>query len=95
MLIRYRDGSTFEAIVLLLEGAVMRLALKDAEDVLELRLVRGTWLTEDGEPVTFDFTLNVFAAVGIVPPAEPPADTKPALARSISAPSPQPRDYLN
>jgi hypothetical protein len=92
MLIRFRDGSLFEAVILLLEGAAMRLALKDAQDVLELRLLNGTWVTEDGEPVTFDFSLNVFAAVGIIPPADSTEADTPALPRFTLAPVP---DYLN
>ena len=82
----------FEAVILMLQGAAMRVALKGADDVLELRLVNGAWVAEDGEPVTFDFTLNIFAAIGIVPPAELLERDTPALPRFTLRPVP---DFLN
>jgi hypothetical protein len=82
----------FEAVILTLSGGMMRLAVKDAEDVLELRLVHGVWVTPDGEPVTFDFTLNIFSAIGIVPPADAESERAPALPRFTLTPVP---DYLN
>jgi hypothetical protein len=70
MLIRYRNGLLVEAVILALTGSKMRVALKDGDDVLELRLIKDLWVTEDGEPVTFDFTLGILAAAGIAPPAD-------------------------
>jgi hypothetical protein len=70
MLIRYSSGCLFEAIILSLSSDSLRVARKDADDVLEFRLVNGVWLSEDLEAVTFDFTMAVLAAVGIVPPAD-------------------------
>ena len=67
MLIRYSDGKILIAIVLALTGPVLRVALKDSDDVTEFRLVDGSWLSEDRGPVTFDFPLGVFEAIGIMP----------------------------
>ncbi len=69
MLIRYQNGSLLEAIILSLEGAVLRVAPKDADDVIEFRLINGVWVSDDCELVRFDFTMAVLAAVGIVAPA--------------------------
>ena len=46
----------------------MRVALKDTDDVMEYKLVDQTWISEDCEPVTFEFPLGVFEAIGIMPP---------------------------
>ena len=70
MIIRYRNGMFVEAVILSLTGSKMRVALKDGDDVAEFRVVKDTWISEDGEPVTFDFTLSILAAAGIVPPAD-------------------------
>ena len=70
MLIRYQNGDLFEGVILSLHGGVLRVALKDGDDVSEYRLTNGVWLAENCEPVTFDFTMAVLAAVGIVPPEE-------------------------
>jgi hypothetical protein len=85
MLIRYRNGLLAEAVILSLTGSKMRVALKDADDVLELRLIKDMWVTEDGEPVTFDFTLSILAAAGIAPPADTAeARHKPAVSSVLS-----------
>lgn len=69
MLIHYRDGKTLAAILLSLKGNQMRVAVKDADDVGEFRLVNGVWISECCEPVTFEFPTAIFQAVGIVPDA--------------------------
>ncbi|HLK65959.1 MAG TPA: hypothetical protein VKU19_21135 [Bryobacteraceae bacterium] len=69
MLLHYRDGRVLAAILLSLKGDLMRVALKDADDVLELRLVNGVWITENCELVTFEFPTAVFEAVGMIPDA--------------------------
>jgi hypothetical protein len=82
MLIRYRNGLLAEAVILSLTGSKMRVAMKDGEDVAELRLIKDTWITEDGEPVTFDFTMAILAAAGIAPPADlalPQPSSAPAV----------------
>jgi hypothetical protein len=70
MLIRYRNGLVVEAVILSLTGSKMRVAPKNGEDVVEYRLVKDIWISEDGEPVAFDFTMSILAAVGIEPPAD-------------------------
>lgn len=70
MLIRYQNGEIFEGVIVSLNGGVLRAVLKDGDDVTEFRFVSGVWLSETCEPVTFDFTMAILAAVGIVPPEE-------------------------
>jgi len=69
MLIHYTDGRVREGITMALTGGVMRVALRDEDDVVEFRLINDRWVCEDCEPVTFEFPIAVFEAVGIVPPA--------------------------
>ena len=69
MLMHYRDGRVVAGILLSLKGDTMRVAVKDADDVLELRLMNGLWISESCEAVTFEFPTAVFQAVGIVPDA--------------------------
>ena len=68
MLIRQADRKTRPAIILALTGQVMRVALKDSDDVAEYRLVNQTWISGDFDPVTFEFPFGVFEAIGIMPP---------------------------
>jgi hypothetical protein len=70
MLIHYRDGRVLAGILLSLKGSQMRVALKDADDVGEFRLVSGVWISDSCEPVSFEFPTAVFQAVGIVPDAQ-------------------------
>jgi hypothetical protein len=46
----------------------MRVALKDSDDVEEYRLLDQTWISGRCEPVTFEFPLGIFEAIGIMPP---------------------------
>jgi len=62
--------------MLALTGRTMRLALKDTDDVMEYKLVDQTWISEDCEPVTFEFPLGVFEAIGIMPPGPSSGYTK-------------------
>jgi hypothetical protein len=97
MLIRYQNGDLFEGIILSLQGGVLRVALKDGDDVAEFRLLNGVWLSETCEPVTFDFTMAVLAAVGIVPPgdSEPARDKELTPAGAEPAFPVIPAGYLN
>jgi hypothetical protein len=79
MLIRYTDGRVLAGILLVLTGSLMRVALRDEDDVAEYRLVSGRWVSEDCEPVTFEFPLAAFQAAGIVPETEQP-EPPPSLA---------------
>ena len=68
MIVRAANGKKHAAVILALTGRVMRVALKDTDDVMECKLVNQTWISEDCEPVTFEFPLGVFEAIGITPP---------------------------
>jgi hypothetical protein len=70
MLIHYADGRVLAGILLSLKGSEMRVAVKDADDVGEFRLVNGFWISEACERVTFEFPTAIFQAVGIVPDAQ-------------------------
>jgi hypothetical protein len=72
MLIRYFDGTIRVGILMALTGSYVRVALKDEDDVAEYRLVSGRWISEDCEPVTFEFPLAAFQAAGIIPEAQGP-----------------------
>ena len=68
MIVRVANGKKRAAVILALTGHMMRVALKDTDDVMEYKLVNQTWVSEDCEPVTFEFPLGVFEAIGIMPP---------------------------
>jgi len=67
MLLHYGDGRVLACVLLSLNGAQMRVAVKDADDVLEIQLINGLWISESCDPVTFEFPTAVFGALGIVP----------------------------
>lgn len=63
MTIRFADGSSHEALILRLSGAVMRLALKDRADAVELTLSGDMWFCNEAQQeVFFEFTLDSEAA---------------------------------
>jgi hypothetical protein len=68
MLVRNASGSKQPGVILALTGSMMRVALKDSDDVEEYRLVNQTWVSTQCEPVTFEFPLGVFEAIGMMPP---------------------------
>lgn len=68
MLVRNASGKTHPAVILALTGSNMRVALKDSDDVEEYRLVDQTWVSGHCEPVTFEFPLGIFEAIGMMPP---------------------------
>jgi hypothetical protein len=70
LLMHYGDGKVYTGILLSLVGNQMRVAVKDADDVVEIRLLNGHWISECCETVTFEFPIAVFQAVGIVPDAQ-------------------------
>ena len=55
MTITYQDGRSDEAIILSRTGTEMRVILRNSDDVLELKLLSGTWVTEQCDPVTLEF----------------------------------------
>jgi hypothetical protein len=77
MLIRYADGRTLVGILLVLTATYLRVALKDQDDIAEFRLVSGRWVSEDCEPVTFEFPLAPFQAAGFTPGSELPESGPP------------------
>jgi hypothetical protein len=68
MLVRNASGAKQPAVILVLSGDMMRVALKDSDDVEEYRLVNRTWVSTQCEPVTFEFPLGIFEAIGMMPP---------------------------
>ena len=68
MLVTDASGNKQPAVILALAGGVMRVALKNGDDVEEYRLVNQTWVSTHCEPVTFEFPLGVFEAIGMMPP---------------------------
>lgn len=68
MIVRNVNGEAQPGVILTLTGAMMRVALKDSDDVEEYRLVNQTWVSAQCDPVTFEFPLGIFEAVGIMPP---------------------------
>jgi hypothetical protein len=85
MLIRYPSGEVLEGVMLSIQGAIMRVAIKGSDDVTEYQLLNGAWVSEDCEPVTFDFSLSILAAVGIVPPGDDPSATAAESPISLAA----------
>jgi hypothetical protein len=76
MMVRSVNGKKRAAVILALTGQAMRVALRDTDDVMEYKLVNQTWISEDCEPVTFEFPLGVFEAIGIMPPGPGSSRTK-------------------
>jgi hypothetical protein len=56
MTIRYSNGQTFEAALLSEAEHTMRIAIKGSDDVLELKQINGTWVSEECEPVEVDLS---------------------------------------
>ena len=55
MTIRYRNGSTYDAVLLSRSEQLIRVAVAGSEDIVELTLANGTWVTDHCEPVEIDF----------------------------------------
>jgi hypothetical protein len=56
-LIRLRDGTIMEAVVLANKQSRMRLAVAGRKDAMELQLCGLDWFDERNEPVQFGFLL--------------------------------------
>jgi hypothetical protein len=69
ILVRNASGAKQPAVILALIGPTLRVALKDSDDVEEYRLVDQIWVSGQCEPVTFEFPLGIFEAIGMMPPA--------------------------
>ena len=57
--IRYSNGKVLQGIVLSFGDQLVRVAIKDAGDAAEYRLVNGRWVSEDCEVVRFEFVESV------------------------------------
>ena len=55
MFLTYANGSKIEAFLLARTEDKVRVAIPGADDPLELTNIRGTWVTEDCEPVRVQF----------------------------------------
>jgi hypothetical protein len=55
MNIRFSNGTTRHAALLTRTQETLRIAMEGDEDVTGLRLVNGTWVTDDCEPVQVEF----------------------------------------
>jgi hypothetical protein len=55
MTINYLDGKSVEAVLLSRAEQTMRVAVQGAEDAMELANIRGTWVSDECEPVSIRF----------------------------------------
>jgi hypothetical protein len=55
MTLRYTNGKTIEGVTLVRTANTMRVAVQGCEDAAEFTNVHGTWISEDCEPVTFEY----------------------------------------
>jgi hypothetical protein len=55
MIINYSDGNSVEAVLLSRTEQTMRVAVEGAEDAMELSNIRGTWVSDECEPVSVQF----------------------------------------
>jgi hypothetical protein len=67
ILIRYSNGSTREGVLMAIQANELRIAAKDAQDVLVFHLLHQRWTSEDCDVVTFEFPIAVFDAIGMTP----------------------------
>jgi hypothetical protein len=88
MWIRYTDGRTLTGILLALNGGTIRVAIQDGDDVAEYRLIGDRWVSEDCEPVTFEFPLAAFQAAGIIPETAQPEPPSVSISEALPVWSP-------
>lgn len=55
MRIEYAHGKTIKAVLLARTDTTLRVAAQDRDDVLVLTSYKGTWVSEDCEPVQIQF----------------------------------------
>jgi hypothetical protein len=94
MLMHYGDGRVVQGILLSLKGGQMRVAVKDADDVVEIRLIDGVWISECCQVVTFEFPIAVFQVLGMVPEADN-LNRQPDLSWHRNSATASPVDPLN
>jgi hypothetical protein len=55
MTLNYLDGRAVEAVLLARTESTLLVAVKGADDVMEISDINGTWVSPDCEPVTIEF----------------------------------------
>ncbi len=55
MTIRYSNGLSLEAVLLSQTEDSMRVAARGSDDIIELKKVSGTWITDECEPVQVEY----------------------------------------
>jgi hypothetical protein len=70
MTIRYMNGPAYDAVLLAQTETTLRAALRGSEDVVELKRIADTWVTEDCEPVQVDFAWSRARAAKEITEAE-------------------------
>jgi hypothetical protein len=58
MIIRYQNGTAIEAVTLSRTAQIMRVAIKDGDDAMELTNIHGAWVSEDCEPVVLEIGMT-------------------------------------
>jgi hypothetical protein len=58
MKIRYQNGSAIEGMTLVRTAHNMRVAVQGWDDVMELTNIRGTWVSNDCEPVAVEIGMT-------------------------------------
>jgi hypothetical protein len=53
--VRYKTGRKLQGVLLALGDQSIRIAIQGEDDAVQFRLVRGVWVSEDCEVVTFEF----------------------------------------
>jgi hypothetical protein len=84
VLIKYTDGSIRQGVLMAIRGAELRIAAKDAEDVLVFHLVHERWTSQNFDVVTFAFPIAVFEAVGMTPANQQQVPEEPSLLNLMS-----------
>ena len=74
MVIRYSDGSFIDGVIHRLEGGTLRAAVTGLDDAVEFRLIRGEWVSDSGNAVTFEFPISIRAELLDILPAASAAE---------------------
>jgi hypothetical protein len=70
MNIRFNNGTNRAAALLTRTPEVVRVAYEGSDDATELRLLNGTWVTDDCEPVRVEFAWDAPSSRGEVREAD-------------------------
>jgi hypothetical protein len=55
MTVRYANGSTYDAVLLMRDETTLRVAMHGSDDVTQIERIGEVWVTEDCEPVQVEF----------------------------------------